>query len=139
MSTRTTFRRPAAVVAVLASLLAPSAATAQACLGLHAARSVPAMEIISNFHRDGLTGPSSIGATLTMGGLFAGVQTGADAANGQSALSGNGLGVMGGAGMKFGPFDICAGASVSRDETAGFSPTSANSFFGGAAIPLPKV
>jgi len=139
MSNRTTFRRPAAVVAVLASLLAPSAAAAQACLGLHATRSVPAMEIISNFHRDGLTGPSSLGATLTMGGLFAGVQTGGDAANGQSALSGNGLGVMGGAGMKFGPLDICAGAQVSRDETAGFSPTSANGVFGGAAIPLPKI
>jgi hypothetical protein len=123
----------------LGAVLVAAPAGAQACLGLHATRAVPTVEVVSDFYRDGIAGPSTFGASLTVGGLFASVQTGANLAEGQSALlAGNGFAASAGAGMQLAGLDLCAGGSVARSETAGYTPTQANGLFGAAALPLAK-
>jgi outer membrane protein OmpA-like peptidoglycan-associated protein len=131
------FRR--LLLPALALSVAPVTASAQACLGLHESRSVPTAEVVSNFHRDGITGPSTIGVSVTAGALFAGIQTGADVANGQSALGGNGLGVTAGISRPFGPLASCLGGTIARDEMAGATPTSSEALFGAASIKLPAL
>ncbi|MDQ8157509.1 MAG: thrombospondin type 3 repeat-containing protein, partial [Gemmatimonadota bacterium] len=131
------FRR--LLLPALALSVAPVTASAQACLGLHESRSVPTAEVVSNFHRDGITGPSTIGVSVTAGALFAGIQTGADVANGQSALGGNGLGVTAGVSRPFGPLASCLGGTIARDEMAGGTPTSSEALFGAASIKLPAL
>lgn len=122
----------------LGAVLVAAPAGAQACLGLHATRAVPTMEVVSDFYRDGVTGPSTFGASLTVGGLFAAVQTGANLAEGQSALlAGNGLAASAGAGLTLAGLDLCAGGSVAREAAAGYQ-TQATGLFGAAALPLAK-
>jgi hypothetical protein len=120
-------------------VLTPSAVRAQSCLGLHASRPTPTVEVVGNFYRDGITGPSTLGASVTSGALFATVQTAANTAAGESAFSFNGIGLSGGASMKVRMLDVCAGASYASGETVGFNSTSAYGIFGAAALPLPKV
>ena len=123
----------------LGAVLVAAPAEAQACLGLHATRAVPTVEVVSDFYRDGVLGPSTFGASLTVGGLFAAVQTGANLAEGQSALlAGNGFAASAGAGLTLAGLDLCAGGSLARSETAGYTPTQANGVFGAAALPLAK-
>ena len=117
----------------------PIVADAQACLGLHASRSVPTAELVTNYHRDGITGPSSVGLSVTTGGLFAAVETGADLSSGQSALSGNGIAGTLGVSAKLGGLNLCVGGTVARQETAGFTPTASQAGFGGAAFRLPTL
>ncbi len=134
---RTVIGRVLSFGVLLASL--PASADAQACLGLHASRTVPTAEIITNYHRDGITGPSTLGLSITTGGLFAAVETGADLASGQSALSGNGLAGTLGVSAKLGGINLCVGGTVARQETAGFTSTSSQAGFGGAAFRLPTL
>ena len=127
----------AAAVVVLG---VPSAALAQACLGLHASRPVATGEVISNFQRDGITGPSSVGLSLTTGRLFATVETGADLASGESALAArNGLAGSLGVTATRGRFTSCVGGALARSEAIGATTTGATAVFGGAAIRLPSL
>jgi len=132
-------RRPILVGLALVAAFAPASADAQACLGLHASRAVPTAELITNFHRDGITGPSTLGLSVTARGLFAAVETGADLANGQSALAGNGIAGTAGLSAKLGGLNLCVGGTIARQETAGFTPTASQAGFGGAAFRLPTL
>lgn len=120
--------------------VSPARLTAQACLGLHASRRVPTAEIVSNFHRDGLTGPSTFGVTLTAGPLFGAVETGADPAAGQAApFAGNGVAGTLGIGARLGPLSGCVGGTKAQEEIVGFTPTSAQAVFGALALRLPRL
>lgn len=121
-------------------LLLPGIASSQACLGLHSARSVPTAEMISNFHRDGITGPSTFGVTINAKRFFVAVETGADLTERQAApLANNGIaGTLGLAGA-LGPVSGCVGGTAARQEVIGFTPTSAEAIFGAMAVRLPRV
>lgn len=124
----------------LMTILLPRSGDAQACLGLHESRRVPTAELVSNFHRDGLIGPSTFGVTLTAGPFFGAVETGADPASGQAApFAGNGVAGTLGIGARLGPLSGCIGGTKAQEETVGFTPTSAQAVFGGIALRLPRL
>jgi hypothetical protein len=137
--TRVPFQYICAAVTVVVAVSVPSAAAAQSCLGLNAAQSAPTVEFVSNFHRDGVAGPSTIGVGINTGSLFGSIQSAANTAEAQPAFLLNGIGLSAGASMKIRGLDICAGASYSQDESVGFTTTGARGLFGGAALPLPKL
>ncbi|MEN9790464.1 MAG: hypothetical protein RLZZ63_122 [Gemmatimonadota bacterium] len=116
----------------------PVSAAAQACLGLHAARDVVTAEAVSNFHRDGVTGPSTFGISVNTERFFAAVETGADLVERQAApLANNGIaGTLGVAGQ-VGRVSGCVGGTVARQEVVQFTPTTAESVFGALAVQLP--
>lgn len=118
----------------------PSVAQAQACLGLHAARNVLTAEAVSNFHRDGVAGPSTFGLTVNANRFFAAVETGADLTAGEAApFANNGIAATLGLAGQLGPLSGCIGGTAARQEVIGFTPTTAEAIFGAMAIRLPQV
>ena len=141
MSTRRVITfRPIAGLFLASVLGAPAVLDAQACLGLHASGAAPTLEVVGNFHRDGLQSPSSVGLAVTDGGrLFGVVETGADPGAGKSVLALNGFGVAGGVLQRLGAATLCAGGQIARGEQAGVMPTSAEALFAAGAVPVAKV
>ena len=124
------------LVILLAIAVTPAAA--QSCLGFAPAGPVPALEVGSAFARDGIGGPTTVGANFTWRNVFAIVETGADPSTGLNALAVNGVGATVGASMQ-GPLklSLCAAATRSSEKTAGGSlRATAGHLAAGWPIPL---
>ena len=134
---KTSSRLGRLILPVMAFAAAPALLPAQQCLGFAAAGPVPAVELSSAFVRDGIYGPTTLGANLTLGNLFAIVETGADYAAGTSALAPNGLGGTIGASMKGpGKLALCAAASRSSESVIG-GTSKASAAHLAAGLPFP--
>lgn len=123
-------------IAGVALVATPALLAAQDCLGLHAPRSVPVAEVTAAFMRDGITGPSTLGVGATAGKLFGLLETGADVAAGQSALTANGIGATAGYRIPLGGMALCGGGTLTR-ESVGAGTSSAAGLFVAASHALP--
>lgn len=124
------------VLTGLALVATPALLIAQDCLGFHAPRAVPVMEITAGFLRDGVTGPSTLGIGATKGALFGLLETGADVAAERSAFAMNGYGATMGYRREVRGIALCGGASLSGESMAN-GTTSAGSIFAAAGVALP--
>jgi len=135
--TTTSWRFCRLVLPALSLAAAPGLLPAQQCLGFAPSGTVPAVELSSAFVRDGISGPTTLGANVTLGNLFAIVETGADYAAGTSAVAPNGLGGTLGASLKGpGALALCAAASRSSESVVGGS-SKASALHLAAGLPVP--
>jgi outer membrane protein OmpA-like peptidoglycan-associated protein len=126
------------LIAGVALVAAPALLGAQDCLGLHAPRSVPVMEVTSAFMRDGILEPSTLGVGATAGPLFGILETGADVDAGKSAFTANGIGATAGYRLTHRGFALCGGGTLTRESLSAGSSAAAGLFAAAShALPSP--